>query len=63
MLVTASACGNDSYEFTRDKPLALISGGELIYLLRNTGTRHASTWRRQRSWGSGSLAKLYLSSG
>ena len=37
ILVTASGFGSDSYEFANDKPLTLINGGELLYLLEKYG--------------------------
>ena len=37
ILVTTSDFGPDAYAFARDKPLTLISGGELLYLLEQHG--------------------------
>jgi restriction system protein len=37
ILVTTSDYGPDSYEFAKDKPLTLLSGGELLYLLGKHG--------------------------
>ena len=37
ILVTTSSFGSDSYEFAADKPLTLINGGELLYLLEKYG--------------------------
>lgn len=40
ILVTTSNYGSDSYEFAKDKPLTLIDGNNLLYLLEQNG-RHA----------------------
>jgi restriction system protein len=37
ILVTTSDFGPDAYAFAKDKPLTLISGGELLYLLARHG--------------------------
>jgi restriction system protein len=37
ILVTTADYGPDSYEFAKDKPLTLINGNELLYLLRKYG--------------------------
>ena len=37
ILVTTSNFGNDAYDFVKDKPLTLISGGELLSLLSENG--------------------------
>ena len=37
ILVTTADYGPDSYEFARDKPLTLINGNELLYLLKEHG--------------------------
>ena len=37
ILVTTSDYGPDAYAFAKDKPLTLISGGELLYLLEQHG--------------------------
>jgi len=37
ILVTTSDFGPDAYAFAKDKPLTLISGGELLYLLSQHG--------------------------
>jgi len=37
ILVTTSDFGPDAYAFAKDKPLTLISGGELLYLLAQHG--------------------------
>ena len=37
ILVTTSGYGPDAYEFTKDKPIELIDGGGLIYLLKQVG--------------------------
>jgi len=38
ILVTTSDYGPDSYEFVKDKPLTLINGANLLYLLEKHGT-------------------------
>lgn len=37
ILVTTADYGQDSYEFAKDKPLTLLSGSELLYLLEKHG--------------------------
>ncbi len=37
ILVTTSNYGTDAYEFAKDKPIELIDGGGLLYLLTNVG--------------------------
>ena len=37
ILVTTSNYGNDAYQFVKDKPLTLINGAELLYLLQKHG--------------------------
>ena len=37
ILVTTSSYGPDAYEYAKDKPLTLLNGGELLYLLRKHG--------------------------
>ena len=39
ILVTTSTYGPDAYEFAKDKPLTLLSGGELLSLLAAHGHR------------------------
>jgi restriction system protein len=39
ILVTTSNFGADAYEFAKGKPLTLLSGGELLYLLQRHGYR------------------------
>jgi len=39
ILVTTSTYGSDAYEFAKDKPLTLLSGGELLSLLATHGHR------------------------
>jgi len=39
ILVTTSDYGPDAYEFAKDKPLALLSGGNLLHLLSKHGHR------------------------
>ena len=39
ILVTTSTYGPDAYEFAKDKPLTLLSGGELLSLLADHGHR------------------------
>jgi restriction system protein len=36
-LVTTSDFGPDAYSFSKDKPITLISGNELLYLLAQHG--------------------------
>jgi len=37
ILVTTSSFGPDAYEFAKGKPLTLLSGAELLYLLQRRG--------------------------
>ena len=37
ILITTSSFGPDTYEFVKDKPITLISGGELLGLLEKHG--------------------------
>lgn len=37
LLVTTSSYGPDAYEFSKDKPIELIDGGGLLYLLKQVG--------------------------
>ena len=37
ILVTTASYGPDAYEFVRDKPLSLISGSELLHMLKKHG--------------------------
>jgi restriction system protein len=39
IIVTTSHYGTDAYEFVKDKPLELIDGGGLIYLLEQIGVQ------------------------
>ncbi len=39
ILVTTSHYGKDAYEFSKDKPIELIDGGGLLYLLEQNGVR------------------------
>jgi hypothetical protein len=39
ILVTTATYGSDAYEFAKDKPLTLLSGGELLSLLAAHGHR------------------------
>jgi restriction system protein len=39
ILVTTSGYGPDAYDFARDKPIELIDGGGLLYLLDQVGTK------------------------
>lgn len=39
IIVTTSGYGRDAYEFSKDKPLELIDGGGLLYLLEQVGTQ------------------------
>ncbi len=38
ILVTTSGYGPDAFEFSKDKPIELIDGGGLLYLLEQAGT-------------------------
>ena len=37
ILVTTAEYGPDAYDFVKDKPLTLVSGGELLFLLERHG--------------------------
>ena len=39
ILVTTSSYGSATYEFSKDKPLELINGNELLYLLNEVGIK------------------------
>jgi restriction system protein len=39
ILVTTSGYGPDAYDFAKDKPIELIDGGGLLYLLEQVGTK------------------------
>ena len=39
ILITTSNYGNDSYEFAKNKPLTLLNGNELLYMLEKHGHR------------------------
>ncbi len=39
ILVTTSGYGPDAYDFAKDKPIQLIDGGGLLYLLDQVGTK------------------------
>ena len=39
ILVTTSIYGPDTYEFAKGKPLTLLNGSELLYLLQKHGHR------------------------
>jgi len=39
IIVTTSSYGSDAYEFSKDKPLELIDGGGLLYLLDQVGIK------------------------
>jgi restriction system protein len=39
ILVTTSGYGPDAYEFAKDKPIELVDGGGLLYLLEEVGTK------------------------
>ncbi len=39
ILVTTSGYGPDAFEFSKDKPIELIDGGGLLYLLEQAGTK------------------------
>jgi restriction system protein len=38
ILVTTSGYGPDAFQFAKDKPIELMDGGKLLYLLREVGT-------------------------
>ena len=39
ILVATSSYGPDAYDFAKDKPIELIDGGGLLYLLEQVGIR------------------------
>ena len=39
ILVTTSGYGPDAFDFSKDKPIELIDGGGLLYLLQEHGTQ------------------------
>jgi restriction system protein len=39
LLVTTSGYGPDAYTFAKDKPIELIEGGGLLYLLQEIGVQ------------------------
>ena len=39
ILVSTSHYGPDAYEFAKDKPIELIDGGGLLYLLEQQGVK------------------------
>lgn len=39
ILVTTSGYGPDAFEFAKDKPIELIDGGGLLYLLEQVGVK------------------------
>jgi restriction system protein len=39
ILVTTSGYGPDAFEFAKDKPIELMDGGQLLYLLEQVGTK------------------------
>jgi len=39
ILVTTSGYGPDAFEFAKDKPIELLDGGQLLYLLEQIGTK------------------------
>jgi restriction system protein len=39
ILVTTSGYGPDAFDFARDKPIELIDGGGLLYLLDQVGVQ------------------------
>ena len=39
ILVSTSHYGPDAYEFVKDKPIELIDGGGLLYLLEQVGIK------------------------
>jgi restriction system protein len=44
ILVTISDYGSDSFKFAKDKPITLMNGGNLLYLLEKHG------YKRQRRY-------------
>lgn len=39
ILVTTSGYGPDAFEFAKDKPIELMDGGQLLYLLEQVGVK------------------------
>jgi restriction system protein len=39
ILVTTSGYGSDAFEFAKDKPIELLDGGQLLYLLEQVGVK------------------------
>lgn len=39
ILVTTSGYGPDAFDFAKDKPIELVDGGQLLYLLEQAGTK------------------------
>jgi hypothetical protein len=39
ILVTTSGYGPDAFEFSKDKPIELLDGGQLLYLLEQVGVK------------------------
>lgn len=39
ILVTTSGYGPDAFDFAKDKPIELIHGGQLLYLLDQCGVK------------------------
>ncbi len=39
ILVTTSGYGPDAFEFSKDKPIELIDGGQLLYMLQQVGVQ------------------------
>ena len=37
--VTTSGYGSDAFEFAKDKPIEPLDGGQLLYLLKQTGVK------------------------
>jgi restriction system protein len=36
-LITTADYGSDSYKFAQDKPITLLNGGHLLYLMKKHG--------------------------
>jgi restriction system protein len=39
ILVTTSGYGPDAFDFAKDKPIELLDGGRLLYLLEQVGVK------------------------
>ena len=39
LIVSTSSYGSDAYDFAKDKPIEMIDGGGLLYLLDQVGTK------------------------